>query len=404
MLPSLRRRSPKRNRRISKADLLKSATFEERLPRKGVLATPFPFLGTGSLPSEGWVERSERHHFSGKFSWWSSLRPTYPTSQRLQYQIASSAVGLAGWPALTGFSSSTEVRVFQLVSPFEPAGDQPQAIEALVGGLRAGRTHQVLMGVTGSGKTFTMANVIQAVAAADAGHVAQQDAGRPALQRVQGVLPAQRGPLLRQLLRLLPARGLHPAARHLHRERRLDQPGDRPPAAGGHQRPGQPPRRDHRGQRLLHLRPGLAGGLPRDDGRPARWAGGRPRRDARASWSTSSTSGTTSSFEPGKFRVRGDCVEVWPVLRGVRLPHRVLGRRGRAALDHQSHQRRGDRAAGGAVHLPGQALRPARGADRRRPSTRSSEELERAAGAVHASRASCWRPSGSAPARGSTSR
>jgi excinuclease ABC subunit B len=53
--------------------------------------------------------------------------------------------------------------VFQLVSPFQPAGDQPQAIEALVGGLRAGRKHQVLMGVTGSGKTFTMANVIQAV-------------------------------------------------------------------------------------------------------------------------------------------------------------------------------------------------------------------------------------------------
>jgi len=53
--------------------------------------------------------------------------------------------------------------VFQLVSPFPPAGDQPQAIEKLVEGLREGRRHQVLMGVTGSGKTFTMANVIQAV-------------------------------------------------------------------------------------------------------------------------------------------------------------------------------------------------------------------------------------------------
>ena len=38
----------------------------------------------------------------------------------------------------------------------------------------------------------------------------------------------------------------------------------------------------------------------------------RPRRDADASWSTSSTSGTTSAFERGKFRVRGDCVEIWP--------------------------------------------------------------------------------------------
>jgi excinuclease ABC subunit B len=52
---------------------------------------------------------------------------------------------------------------FQLVSPFQPAGDQPQAIAALIEGLEQQRKHQVLMGVTGSGKTFTMANVIQAV-------------------------------------------------------------------------------------------------------------------------------------------------------------------------------------------------------------------------------------------------
>lgn len=50
---------------------------------------------------------------------------------------------------------------FQLVSPFPPAGDQPKAIEALVRGVRANAKHQCLMGVTGSGKTFTMANVIQ---------------------------------------------------------------------------------------------------------------------------------------------------------------------------------------------------------------------------------------------------
>jgi excinuclease ABC subunit B len=52
---------------------------------------------------------------------------------------------------------------FQLVSPYAPAGDQPQAIEAMVERMRAGRKHQVLLGVTGSGKTFTMANVIQAL-------------------------------------------------------------------------------------------------------------------------------------------------------------------------------------------------------------------------------------------------
>src|SRR5262249_37414677 len=63
----------------------------------------------------------------------------------------------------TNAEQRTYAMPFQLVSPFAPAGDQPQAIEALVGGLRAGRKHQVLMGVTGSGKTFTMANVIAAM-------------------------------------------------------------------------------------------------------------------------------------------------------------------------------------------------------------------------------------------------
>ena len=49
---------------------------------------------------------------------------------------------------------------FHLEAPFSPAGDQPQAIDALVRGLQDNKKHQVLLGVTGSGKTFTMANVI----------------------------------------------------------------------------------------------------------------------------------------------------------------------------------------------------------------------------------------------------
>ena len=51
---------------------------------------------------------------------------------------------------------------FKLVSDYRPRGDQPQAIEALVRGVGNGRPHQVLLGVTGSGKTYTMANVIAA--------------------------------------------------------------------------------------------------------------------------------------------------------------------------------------------------------------------------------------------------
>lgn len=52
---------------------------------------------------------------------------------------------------------------FQLESKFQPTGDQPQAIEKLVKGVRRGDRYQTLRGVTGSGKTFTMANIIQAV-------------------------------------------------------------------------------------------------------------------------------------------------------------------------------------------------------------------------------------------------
>ncbi len=52
---------------------------------------------------------------------------------------------------------------FQLVSPYQPAGDQPQAIARLIAGFESGLAHQTLLGVTGSGKTFTIANVVNAV-------------------------------------------------------------------------------------------------------------------------------------------------------------------------------------------------------------------------------------------------
>ena len=54
-------------------------------------------------------------------------------------------------------------RPFQLTSNYSPAGDQPKAIQALVEGLESGLAAQTLLGVTGSGKTFTMANVINEV-------------------------------------------------------------------------------------------------------------------------------------------------------------------------------------------------------------------------------------------------
>ena len=52
---------------------------------------------------------------------------------------------------------------FELVSSYSPAGDQPQAIAKLIEGFESGLAKQTLLGVTGSGKTYTIANVIQAV-------------------------------------------------------------------------------------------------------------------------------------------------------------------------------------------------------------------------------------------------
>ena len=62
---------------------------------------------------------------------------------------------------LCNFCCTFAVRMFHLESPYKPTGDQPQAIKALVEGIKAGAPAQVLLGVTGSGKTFTVANVIQ---------------------------------------------------------------------------------------------------------------------------------------------------------------------------------------------------------------------------------------------------
>ncbi len=53
--------------------------------------------------------------------------------------------------------------MFKLVSKYKPSGDQPEAIRELVSGIKSGKKRQVLLGATGTGKTFTMANVIQEI-------------------------------------------------------------------------------------------------------------------------------------------------------------------------------------------------------------------------------------------------
>ena len=64
---------------------------------------------------------------------------------------------------LRSIKAQMEVFMFKLVSKYKPSGDQPEAIKELVDGVNKGEKHQVLLGATGTGKTFTIANVINEV-------------------------------------------------------------------------------------------------------------------------------------------------------------------------------------------------------------------------------------------------
>ena len=80
--------------------------------------------------------------------------------------------------------STADATPFRLESAYAPAGDQPAAIAALVDGLQQGLAHQTLLGVTGSGKTYTVANIIQTVQAAPVGLLGELSSSK----RVFGVM------------------------------------------------------------------------------------------------------------------------------------------------------------------------------------------------------------------------
>ncbi len=94
---------------------------------------------------------------------------------------------------------------FKLHAPYSATGDQPEAIRKLTEGVRLGLDEQVLLGVTGSGKTFTMALGHREPEPPDARAGAQQDARCPALLGIPRVFPGKRRGILHFLLRLLPA-------------------------------------------------------------------------------------------------------------------------------------------------------------------------------------------------------
>ena len=127
---------------------------------------------------------------------------------------------------------------------------------------------------------------------------AEQDAGGAALWRVQELLPRQRRGVFRQLLRLLPARGLRAAHRHLYREGFVDQRADRPHAPFGDAGAVGARRRHHRRLGVVHLRYRLGRDLHRDDVCAEEGRAHRPAAIDRRS------GGAAVQAHPGRFHPR----------------------------------------------------------------------------------------------------
>ena len=210
-----------------------------------------------------------------------------------------------------------------------------------------------------------MAWIIEQVQKPGARDRAQQDARRPALQRVPRVLPGERGRVLRLLLRLLPARGVRPAGRPLHREGLLAERRHRPASPRRHLEPAPAPRHGDRRLRLLHLRPRLAGGVREARRLPDRRRGDRPRRDA-AQADRHPVRPQRHAARPRALPRQGRRDRDPARVHRDRLPHLDVRRRGRADHALRPAHRRGLREARHGHRLPGDAVRHLEADDRAR--------------------------------------
>ena len=200
---------------------------------------------------------------------------------------------------------------FKLVSTFQPQGDQPPAIKQLVEGVQAGIRDQVLLGVTGSGKTFTVAKVIEAINRPTLVLSHNKTLAAQLYQEFKNFFPENRGRVLRLVLRLLPARGVHPADRSVHREGDDEERRDRQAAARRDQVAVRAPGRHHRRLGVLHLRHRRARAVLRH----APLLRARHREaDDRVSPPPDGDAVRAHAVRSlrGSFRVRGDVLELWP--------------------------------------------------------------------------------------------
>ena len=197
-------------------------------------------------------------------------------------------------------------------STFQPAGDQPTAIAALAEGIKRGDRFQTLLGITGSGKSATIAWTIEQVQKPTLILAPNKSLAAQLAKELREFFPQQPGRVLRQLLRLLPARGVHPVERHLHREGLVDQRRDRPAAPLGHRRPAHPAGHDRGGLGLLHLRHGQPRGVPGPAARAAQSASTTTSARILRRLVDMQYDRNDMTLGRGKFRVRGDTIEVHP--------------------------------------------------------------------------------------------
>jgi excinuclease ABC subunit B len=266
---------------------------------------------------------------------------------------------------------------FRLVSPFEPQGDQPQAIAALVDGLVRGEREQTLLGVTGSGKTFTIAKMIET-------------ANRPALVLSHNkTLAAQ---LYQEFRAFFPHNAVEyfvsyydyyqPEAyvpqsdTYIEKEATINEEIDRLRLRATK---ALFERRDVIVVASVSCIYGL--GSPEFYGHAGILRGGETTGIDRANARLAEMQYTRTPLDlfHGAFRVRGDVLEILPFVRGPRHPRRVLRRRDRAHRRLRPPARRGARGGRPRRRLPEDALRDPQGAPRERPVTIREELGERLA-------------------------
>ncbi len=232
--------------------------------------------------------------------------PRPAAAASLERTFSSRGEGLVDWGSMPDF---------KLVAPFEPTGDQPEAIERLADGLARGFRHQVLLGATGTGKTFTIARVIE-------------KANRPTLVLAHNkTLAAQ---LYAEFRDFFPDNAVEyfvsyfdyyqpeaylPRSDTYIEKDSSPQRGDRQAPPRGDEGPLRTARRDHRRLRQLHLRPR---GARSTTGPPSCASSAAGPIDATRSCAISSTSSTSATTRPCSGRGSACAATPWSSCRRPR--------------------------------------------------------------------------------------